>query len=311
MDLSIVTTLYESANYLKEFHKRVSDSARTRFSSYELIFVNDGSPDNSLEVVLELQTCDSAIKIIELARNFGHHKAIMTGLQHAQGDLVFLIDCDLEEAPELLETFTAELNEKNVDVVYGIQSIRKGRVFERFSGYIFYRVFNSLSETKITPNLSTVRLMTQAYVTNVIRHRDRTLFLAGILATTGFKQAPIIFSKLSKERSSYTFARKVNMLVDSVTSFSSKPLVYISFLGLSVSLIALVAALYIGVRRLLFNDYLIGWPSLVVSTWFLAGLIILCQGVVGLYLSKIFIEVKRRPLTVVRKIHEVSRNKSA
>ena len=143
MKLSIVTTLYKSSEYVEEFYKRITKEAKKITDDYEIIFVDDGSPDDSLKKCVSLHKQDQKIKVIELSRNFGHHKAIMTGLSYAKGDFVFLIDSDLEEDPEFLEIFWEELQSgEDLDVVYGLQKSRKGGWFEKFSGGLFYKVFN-------------------------------------------------------------------------------------------------------------------------------------------------------------------------
>src|SRR4051812_38723578 len=164
MRLSIVTTLYRSAAHLAEFHRRITAAALQVTDDYELIFVNDGSPDDSQAVAVELSKSDPKLSVVELSRNFGHHKAIMTGLQRARGEWVFLIDCDLEEEPELLLPFWKEAEDKASDVVFGVQRHRKGGWFERLSGAIFYWLINRLSTYPVPPNLVTVRLMRQSYV---------------------------------------------------------------------------------------------------------------------------------------------------
>src|SRR5918912_1860756 len=164
MNLSIVTTLYHSAPWLREFYARTKASAQKITDDYEIIFVNDGSPDDSLEVALSLYKGDTRVRVIDLSRNFGHHKAIMTGLAHAKGELVFLVDVDLEEEPELLEVFYDCLKERGADVVFGVQRRRRGSIFERFTGAIFYKLLRLLSDTHVPANQLTARLMTSDYV---------------------------------------------------------------------------------------------------------------------------------------------------
>lgn len=305
MDLSIVTTLYYSAPYLEEFYARICAAAEKITDGYEIILVNDGSPDNSLDVALSLFDRDDRVRVIDLSRNFGHHKAIMTGLAHARGDLVFKIDCDLEEEPELLGEFYAEMvKDPSVDVVYGVQQRRKGGPFERVSGGLFYRLFNLLSYHPVPPNLASARLMSQRYVASLVEHRDREVFLGGIMAITGFKQVPLVVKKHSKGSTTYTLGRKVSLLVNAITSFSNKPLVFVFYLGCAIVFISSIAALYLIVRRVFFGVFLTGWPSLIVSVWLLGGLTIFCLGVIGIYLSKVFMEVKPRPYTVIRQLYE-------
>jgi putative glycosyltransferase len=304
MRLSIVTTLYKSARHLDEFHARISRTASAVTPDYEIVFVNDGSPDESLDVALKLLSTDERLRIIDLSRNFGHHKAMMTGLEAARGDLIFLIDCDLEEPPELLEPFLAALRDAHADVVYGVQGRRRGRLLERMSGWVFFKIFNLLSDQRIPENLVTVRLMTQRYVTALVSHRERETMIAGLWALTGFRQVPQLVDKGTKGDTSYSFSRKVSLLVDSITSFSDRPLIMIFYFGVIIGSFASIAALYLVVRRLFFGVALPGWPSLIVSVWMLGGLMLACTGIIGIYLSRVFIETKQRPYTIVRQIYD-------
>ena len=304
MTLSIVTTLYCSAPHLKEFYRRASAAAETITSDYEIVFVNDGSPDDSLLIALELFEHDPRVRVVDLARNFGHHKAMMTGLRHARGQLVFLVDADLEEDPELLTAFAATLNTAAADVVYGVQQGRRGNWFERWSGRIFFKLFNLMSDYPIPENLLTVRLMTRRYVSALLSHGERETVIAGLWVLTGFRQLPIAVMKHSRSQTTYNLGRKVAVLVNSITSFSSRPLVFIFYLGVVIGALAAVAALYLVIRRIFFGILLPGWPSLIVSVWLLGGLILACLGIIGIYLSKIFIETKQRPYTIVRSVHE-------
>jgi putative glycosyltransferase len=312
MDLSIVTTLYGSAPYLKEFHRRASEAAdKFGAKKYELIFVNDGSPDDSLEAAIELHRQDPHVVVVDLSRNFGHYKAMMTGLMQARGEKVFLIDCDLEEPPELLETFLIEMGKTGADVVFGQQARRKGKWFERVSGDVFYRLLNWLSPEPMPRNVVTARLMTRRYVQSLIEHRDREVFMLGLWTITGYKQAPVAVVKGSKGETTYSLGRKITILVNAVTSFSNRPLLYIFYLGMLISFLSLGGAAYLIVRRLFFGDYLMGWPSLIVSIWLLGGFTIMCVGIIGVYIAKIFMEVKQRPYTVVRAIHQRGEGKSS
>jgi len=304
MDLSIVTTLYRSAPYLEEFYARTCAVAERMTDNFEIILVNDGSPDNSLEIALSLYRKDPRTRVIDLSRNFGHHKAMMTGLIHARGDLVFLLDSDLEEEPELLERFGEELKTSGAEVVYGVQEKRKGEFFERVSGALYFKVFNLFSTQQIPPNHITARLMKDKYVAALIQHKEREFVMSGLWALTGFNQIPITVSKHHKAVSTYSLRLKISHLVNAVTSFSAKPLLLIFYLGCAILLIAGISALTLIIRRMFFGVLLQGWASLIVSIWLLGGITIFCLGLIGIYLAKIFIEVKERPYTVVKQIYE-------
>jgi len=308
VSVSIVTSMYESAQFLREFHARCAAAASRLTSSYEILFVNDGSPDDSLRVALDLQKQDPNVRVIDLSRNFGHHKALMTGVAHARGDLVFLIDCDLEEDPGWLLTFHEALRANGADVIYGVQERRKGDWFERVTGHLFFTVFNQMLTHPIPMNVITARLMTSRYVKALVSHHERELFLAGLWTITGFDQRPFPVRKESRGGSSYTTRKRLSVMGNAITSFSNRPLVYIFQIGMAVMAMSVAAGVILFYRKLTGNIGVPGWASIMVSIWFLGGLIIFCVGVIGMYLAKIFTEVKQRPYTIIRSEHSVARD---
>ena len=304
MKLSIVATLYQSAFYINEFHERASSSAKhIAGDDYEIVLVNDGSSDNSLDLAISLTKQDSRVVVVDLSRNFGHHKAIMTGLAHAKGELIFLIDSDLEEEPEWLLQFDEQMAKEKCDVVYGVQLIRKGRAFERISGAAFYKIFRMMTGINQPDNIVTARLMTKRYVQALLAHRERELNIGGLWIITGFKQATLLVRKHSTSTTSYTLSRKFGHLVNAVTSFSSAPLVFTFYSGLFTSISSLFYIAYLFLRFYLISSPPSGYTSLITSIWFFSGLIIFFLGIQGIYLSKIFSEVKQRPYTIIRQIY--------
>jgi putative glycosyltransferase len=310
MRLSIVSTLFRSAPHLEEFYQRARAAAASLTDDYEIVLVNDGSPDASLEIAVSLFRRDAHVRVLDLARNFGHHKAIMTGLGAATGDLVFLIDSDLDEAPELLAVFHEHLRRTGADVVYGVQARRRGGLIERISGWLFFKIFNGLSGWPVPANVMTVRLMTRRYVAALVEHRERETMIAGLWAITGFDQEALPIQKQSRRGSTYRLSHKVAILINSITSFSDKPLVLIFYLGSTIVILASAAAAYLVVRRIFFGVLLAGWPSLIVSVWLLGGLTLFSLGIIGIYLSKVFLETKKRPYTIIRQTYERSPSES-
>lgn len=303
MKLSIVATLYQSAPYIAEFHQRASVAAKQLVGNeYEVVLVNDGSPDNSLDLAVQLAESDDHVVVVDLSRNFGHHKAMMTGLAHASGEQVFLIDSDLEEEPEWLLSFAKELVAEKCDVVFGVQQQRKGKGFERFTGQWFWRLFNLLTGLQLPENVATARLMSRRYVDALLTHREREVFMAGLWHITGFKQVPQTIQKHSIGATTYTLGRKMSLLVNSITSFSNAPLVSIFYLGLLISLTAVIYIAYLFFNWWFVSKPLSGWTSVMASIWLLGGLIMSSIGVVGIYLSKIFSETKQRPYSIVRQV---------
>lgn len=304
MKLSIVATLYQSAPYIDEFCSRASGTAQQLAGDdYEIVLVNDGSSDNSLELAIRLCESNSQVIVVDLSRNFGHHKAMMTGLAHAKGEQVFLIDSDLEEEPEWLLSFDEQMQREHCDVVYGAQGQRKGGFFERWSGHWFYSFFHTLTGLALPENIVTARLMSRRYVQALLLHDEREVFMAGLWHITGFDQRPQTVKKHNTSETTYTFRRKMSLLVNSVTSFSNAPLIGIFYIGLTISLVAGGYTAYLFAYWLFLAKPLSGWTSVMASIWLLGGLIISFIGVVGIYLSKIFSETKRRPYTIIRQIY--------
>jgi len=304
MKLSIVATLYQSAPYIAEFHRRATAVAReSAGEDYEIILVNDGSPDRSLDVAVQLTEQDSHVVVIDLSRNFGHHKAMMTGLAAAAGDRVFLIDSDLEEEPEWLPSFAEQMRREDSDVVYGVQARRKGGAIERVSGGMFYKLFRLLTGVAQPDNIVTARLMTRRYVEALVAHRERELNIGGLWIITGFRQSRQTVRKHATSPTTYTWSRKFSHLVNAVTSFSSLPLVLTFYAGLLISASAAVFIAYLLFRYFFVASPPDGYTSIIASIWLFSGLIIFFMGVQGIYISKIFSEVKQRPYTIVRQVY--------
>lgn len=304
MKLSIVATLYRSAPYIDEFLERASAAARDVFGNdYEIILVNDGSPDDSLSRVVALMDVYPELVVVDLSRNFGHHKAMMTGLAHAQGELIYLIDSDLEERPEWLSPFLTQLVADDCDVVYGVQRDRKGGLIERWTGALFYRIMRALSQIDMPIDMVTARLMTRRYVTALVQHEEREIDIGGLWSITGFDQRQQLVDKVSTSETTYTLRHKLALLINSVTSFSNAPLRAIFYVGTAISMISALIILVVFGQWLTVRRPVSGWTSLILSIWLLGGFIIAFIGVIGLYIAKMFVEVKRRPYTIVRRIY--------
>jgi putative glycosyltransferase len=292
-----------SEPYVLDFYRRARTAAEKITPDFEMILVDDGSPDGSLDQAVSLLADDPCVRVIQLSRNFGHHKAMMTGLAHATGDLVFLIDSDLEEDPAVLEPFYEKLVSADADVVFGIQAQRPGNWWKNLGPKLHYRASSLLCNPRLHENTLTVRLMTADYVRSLVQHQERELSIAGLWQITGFHQVPMSINKASKGTTTYTFSRKVATLVNNVTSFSNKPLIFIFYLGAAIFTISSLAAGYLIVDAVFFGSPPLGWPSVIISIWMLGGLTIFCLGLIGIYISKIFIETKQRPYTIIRRIY--------
>jgi putative glycosyltransferase len=304
MKLSIVSTLYNSAEYVEEFIERCQKVAQHIVGQdYEIILVDDGSPDKSLQIAIELCKTNKNVRVIELSRNFGHHQAITAGLSESKGEYIFLIDSDLEEEPEWLSSFYNKLLVTRADVIYGQQKSRKGSFFEKISGHIYYFILNKILHFDHPPNMITARIMSRNYLNEVLKYEEREFVISGIWLHAGFKQIPFQIIKNSNSKSTYTFKKKISHLFNSATSFSENPLILIFLIGLFLFIVSTITSLFYGLRQLFFEPLLDGFTSIIISIWFLGGTIILVQGVIGLYLAKVFLEVKKRPTYIIKSIH--------
>lgn len=304
--LSIVTTLYRSAAFLPAFLQQCRAVLEDRkIDDHEIIFVNDGSPDDSKQHILEQRQLDPRIKLVDLSRNFGHHRAALAGLTHAKGDRVFLIDCDLEVSPLELGRMLDVMQESGADVVYGVQVKRKGGVVERLGGHAFWWLYNHLSDTPVPENVLTERLMTRRYLDALLTLGDRNIFLAGMMYWTGFTQVGVPISKSVRQGpSTYSFRRRLSLLVEAVTSFSTVPLKLTIWTGLAFMLVSAGFAFALVMRKLLFPEtVLLGFTSLMLVVIAMGGVIITLMGVLAIYLSRLFIQTQGRPLFIVREFN--------
>jgi putative glycosyltransferase len=298
--------MYRSAEYMREFHRRAAAAAEAEhFERVEFVYVNDGSPDNSLGVALAIQSEDPRVRIVDLSRNFGHHFAIMAGLEHTRGNLVFLVDSDLEEPPEALSDLLQALRQENADLAYGFQRKRKGGLVERFGGSLAFWLINALSGDLRWPrNMLLSRVMTQRYVRQFVGHTERAIVFPALSASAGFRQVAIPLVKYSKGSTTYSFRKRFKLLLSFITEFSNRPLHYIAYLGAAITTLSILYVIYLAINYFARRTVPEGYTSLAVSIWFLGGLILFSIGIVALYLSVIFVEVKGRPRYIVRNLYD-------
>jgi len=301
--ISVIATLYYSEKHLLEFCARIQRTLRSITEEYEIIFVNDGSPDRSDITVLTLQQEDSRIVLIDLSRNFGHHQAIMTGLGQAKGGYIFLIDVDLEEAPELLLEFWAKIiSDEKFDVIYGVQEKRKGGFFEKISGNVFYKILNSITHFKYPSNTLTARLMKKKYVDSVLQFREKAIDIWAIFILVGFNQVGVHAIKKNKGSSTYTLIKKMAMSIEIITSFSHRPLYLIFVVGVIWLLLSTLNVFFVLINKWCYGTPVEGWASILASVWLIGGITIFFIGIVSVYLSKMFLEIKSRPLSIIKNI---------
>lgn len=302
-EISIVATMYKSQDYVVEFCERVNAAMSVLDKSFEIILVNDGSPDRSADIARECCDRFGNIVLVDLSRNFGHHQAMMAGLRHATGNYIFLIDSDLEEEPEWLIQFWPKLFEDNCDVIYGVQASRRGNLMSKISGRLYYQATRLLTGLPMPFDLVTARLMTRKYVDALLQFKEREIDIAALWVLTGFKQQAFPVTKHDNSPTTYTLSKKIALLIDSITSYSNRPLLGIFYFGAIMAMVSSAFAFYLILNRIFFNSSLEGWTSVMVSIWLIGGLIISFIGIIGIYLAKVFSETKQRPLMIVKEIY--------
>ncbi len=314
MKLSVVATMYRSSAFVDEFCERISAAAARITPDFEIVLVNDGSPDDTLVRAVELSVTDPRVVVVDLSRNFGHHAAIMAGLGQARGELVYLTDIDLEEQPEWLPDFHTALTDGGHDVVFGQQARRIGSALDNLLAGLIWKLLNVGSPVRIPENQMTCRMMTRRYLDSLLSVGDRVLYLGGVFPWVGFDHKALPLTKEPRrraKRSSYTLLRKLDQAIASVSSFTAAPLTMFLIAGLLIWIASVLFGLYLVAFKLFYPDQVLsGFTSLMFSIWFLGGFIILGIGIVGQYISRVFQEVKARPLYVTRAVirggHDVS-----
>jgi len=303
MRLSIVTTLYNTSDYLTEFLSKVSNlHLTTSTDSHELILIDDGSTEAQFSKARLICSKFENAKLVRLSRNFGHHHALMEGLEQATGDLIFLVDSDLEEDPSDFYRLYEEMLKTSADLVYGYQENRRGGLWERVSGRLFYFLMNRFMKVSIPENMLTSRLMSRRYLDALLRHKETQINFSGLSIITGFNQAKVPLEKIRLRKTSYSLSKKISVLVDAVTSFSSSPLKIIFATGVVIFSASAIVTLSLLIQWINDGNPTSGWASLILSIWFLGGLNMLSLGVIGVYISKIFIETKSRPRVIVSEV---------
>lgn len=303
MKISFVTTIYRTGKDVEPLADLCFEAATALGMDCEVVFVNDGSPDDGLEIAMALAQRDSRVIIVDLARNYGQHKALWTGLETATGDLIMMLDGDLEEDPRWAIDFHREMVRAEADVIYGVQIRPKGRLLYRVGRNSFYRLLDIISDFKFPRDVATARLMTRRYITALLSHHERELFLVGLMHVTGFVQVPYKVNKLSISASSYTFSKLMRLFLMSVTSFSIKPLIGVFFAGLTLSGLAFLLIIFLIGRFLVTGVSVEGWTSVVAGMMLLNGVTILFVGILSIYIGTIFLEVKQRPRTIISRVY--------
>jgi dolichol-phosphate mannosyltransferase len=300
--ISLVIPAKNEEGNLKPLSEQLSGLVKNNYPRYEIIFVDDGSSDNTLPVIKELQSKNENIHYISLSRNFGHQNALKAGIDHATGDCVISMDADLQHPVSLVNEMIS-LWQKGNDIVYTVRKDpRTVSFFKRMSSRFFYRLLNLFSEISLEPGAADFRLIDRS-VADVIRdNHEYNLFIRGYISWLGFRTAKLMYS--ADERltgdTKYSFRKMMLFAADGLTSFSIRPLRIAVYAGSIISLLAFLYGLYAIYMYMFTDKVMTGWTSLLVSVLFLGGLQLLFMGFLGEYIGRIFMQTKNRPSYVIR-----------
>jgi len=303
MLISIILPCFNEQDNLDELYLRLTSVMKNIGEGYELIFVDDGSSDNSINKLTVLCSLDSRVKFIEFSRNFGHQAAIFAGLDYADGDAVIMMDADLQHPPELIPELIEKWKE-GYDVVYTVRNDPlETSLFKKITAKTFYKIINLLAEIKIPENSADFRLLDNKVIKSFRSLKERTKFFRGLINWVGFHQCPIYYEAEPRfaGQSKYTVRKMVKFAFDGITSFSAFPLHIATIFGTLVSAFSFVYALYAIYVRVFTHEAVPGWTSVLVAVLFLGGVQLLCLGVLGEYLNRVYTETKSRPTYIVRK----------
>ena len=294
--LSIVVPAYNEEEVLPEFHKRLTSVLEEVEGSCEILYVNDGSSDRTLEVLNDFK--DPRVWIIDLSRNFGKEIALSAGLDHARGEAVVVIDADLQDPPELIPKFIAKWQE-GYDVVYARRTARDGETFlKKATAKLFYRFIQGVSRVKIPEDTGDYRLLSRRAVEALKQLRETHRFMKGLFAWIGYPQIAVNYRRDPRFAGStkWNYWHLWNFAIEGITSFTINPLKIASYLGLTTSIGSFTYALFVIYKTLVFGEPVQGYPTLMVVVLFLGGVQLMSLGVIGEYLGRMFNETKHRPL---------------
>jgi len=299
--VSVVVPVYLGEPFMDELYRRVRDALAPITDRFELILIDDRGPDDSWRVIRALCKNDPRVRGLQLSRNFGQHNAISAGLQAVRGSWAVVMDCDLQDRPEEIPRLFARAQE-GFDCVLARRAIRRDRWSKRASSWIFYKVFNYFTDLNYDGTVANFSVISRVVVDQINRMPESFRFYGGLLSWMGFNKSyvDVQHDPRSQGESSYTLAKLFRLGTNVILAHSAKPLRLCITAGLSLSAFALLAALFIVVEALRYGTPVAGWPTLIVSIWFSTGAIVFTLGILGLYIERIFTQVKQRPSFIVR-----------
>jgi dolichol-phosphate mannosyltransferase len=304
-ELSLIIPIYNEEKVIPELHRRLSEvmtDLSQVVSSWEVVFIDDGSKDKSLSMLREISGAETRYKVLSFSRNFGHQLAITAGLDRAEGDAVVIIDADLQDPPEVIKQMIAKWRE-GFDVVYGVRRTRAGEtLFKKVTAAAFYRILRvMLGGLPIPVDAGDFRLVGRPVVLTLRSLKEKHRFVRGMVTWVGFKQFALLYDREARfaGETKYPFSKMLRFAIDAITSFSIIPLRFATWLGVLAGLVAGVAALFVLYAKLFLNDTVQGWTTIMIAVALGSSAQLIMIGVLGEYIGRIYEEIKRRPLYVM------------
>jgi len=304
LTLSVVVPCFNERETLPELHRRVSEVCRACVGrNYELVLVNDGSTDGTWDLLAFLAARDPHVVAVNLSRNHGHQLALSAGLHLCRGERVFILDCDLQDPPELLGAMMARMDD-GCDVVYGQRTRREGETaFKKASAHLFYRLLGRLADVDIPPDTGDFRLMSRRAVDQLNAMPEQHRFIRGMVSWMGLRQEPLPYERAARfaGETKYPLGKMIRFAVDAITGFSIRPLRLATWLGLFFSLASMVLMTYV-LTAYLFGQTVNGWTSLTLIILMVSAVQFILMGVLGEYVGRLYMEAKKRPLFIVQEV---------
>lgn len=302
--LSVIVACYNEEEALPYFYKEVRKVAKKmKELDFEFIFVNDGSKDNTLEVIKKFRKRNKQVRYVSFSRNFGKEAAMYAGLEYAKGDYITLMDADLQDPPALLEEMYRYITEEGYDCVGTRRVTRKGEPpIRSFFARLFYKIINRISKTEMVDGARDYRLMTRQMVDAIISLGEYNRYSKGLFSFVGFKTKWLEYENINRVagETKWSFWKLFIYAIDGITAFSTAPLVLSAVIGITFCIISFIMILIIIAKTLIYGDPSAGWPSLVCIIFFVSGIQLFCMGIMGQYLSKTYLETKKRPIYIIK-----------
>ena len=301
--ISIIVPCYNESESLFTYYKETTKILLKIKTKYEIIFIDDGSTDNTLKIIKDLARKNQNIKYLSLSRNFGKEAALIAGLNISSGNIISFMDADLQDPPYLLLEMYKLIKNSNYDVVYTRRIDRKGenKLISLFSN-LFYKIINKISDYKLVQNERDYRMFNDKVRETVLKFSEYNVYIKGIFSFIGFNSYCIEYTNVNRKKgkSKYGFVKLFKLANNAITNLTTIPLSLASFLGFVVCLISFLAMIFIIIKTILYGDPVSGWPSMVCILLFISGIQLLCMGFIGKYLANTYMETKHRPLYIVK-----------